>query len=240
MKILNLCTLAGFPSFFFEEMEKHTELLLNTEFSDELVENPVFQELIERITEFSKDCNIIGYHYTRANKEDILKEGLKSRSGHEIRETFLSRYSGLFTVEELETIKKLWDAYFNRIMVESRDHRIFFNLTTTALFDGGAEPLLKYYGGEQVYMPLQRESSIAHKIHGIGAPLLIKAILDPKQLCNFYEYDIAKIAISSYHRQLCRDTTQYDQDAYQRESVFPNQIEIIDLSNLHNNEEQEE
>ena len=229
MKVLNLCTLAGFPPFFFEEMEKRTKLLLNTEFSDELVENPVFQELIERITEFSKDCNIIGYHYTRANKEDILKEGLKSKSGQEIRETFLSRYSGLFTVEELETIKKLWDAYFDRIMVESRDHRIFFNLTTTALFDGGAEPLLKYYGGEQVYMPLQRESSIAQKLQSIGTPLLIKVILDPKQLSNFYEDDIAKIAISSYHRNKNNNADQYDRDVYQQQPISPRQIEITNL-----------
>ena len=221
--------LAGFPPFFFEEMEKRTKLLLNTEFSDELVENPVFQELIERITEFSKDCNIIGYHYTRANKEDILKEGLKSKSGQEIRATFLSRYSGLFTVEELETIKKLWDAYFDRIMVESRDHRIFFNLTTTALFDGGAEPLLKYYGGEQVYMPLQRESSIAQKLQSIGTPLLIKVILDPKQLSNFYEDDIAKIAISSYHRNKNNNADQYDRDVYQQQPISPSQIEITNL-----------
>lgn len=227
MKVLNLCTLAGFPPFFFEEMEKRTKLLLNTEFSDELVENPVFQELIERITEFSKDCNIIGYHYTRANKEDILKEGLKSRSGQEIRETFLSRYSGLFTVEELETIKKLWDAYFDKIQKSSRDNYIFFNLTTEALSNSGAKPLLKYYGGEQVYMPLQRESSIAQKLKGIGAPLLIKAILDPKQLNNFYEDDIAKIAISSYHRNKRTDADQYDCDVYQRQPISPSQIELI-------------
>lgn len=227
MKILNLCTLAGFPPFFFEEMEKHTELLLSTEFSDELIENPVFQELIERTTEFSKDCNIVGYHYTKANKEDILKEGLKSRSGQEIREIFLSRYSVLFTVEELETIKKLWNAYFDRIQKSSRDNYIFFNLTTEALSNSGAKPLLKYYGGEQVYMPLQRESSIAQKLQSIGTPLLIKAILDPKQLNNFYEDDIAKIAISSFHRTKRTDANQYDCDVYQRHPISPSQIEII-------------
>lgn len=53
MKILNLCTLVGFPSFFFEEMEKHTEILLNTEFDDELLVNPAFQDLIKRITDKS-------------------------------------------------------------------------------------------------------------------------------------------------------------------------------------------
>ena len=208
-------------------MEKHTELLLSTEFSDELIENPVFQELIERTTEFSKDCNIVGYHYTKANKEDILKEGLKSRSGQEIREIFLSRYSGLFTVEELETIKKLWDAYFDKIQKSSRDNYIFFNLTTEALSNSGAEPLLKYYGGEQVYMPLQREFTIAQKLRGIGTPLLIKAILDPKQLSNFYEDDIVKIAISSYHRTKRMDANQYDCDVYQRHPISPSQIEII-------------
>ncbi|MBR6125798.1 hypothetical protein IKQ19_19765 [Candidatus Saccharibacteria bacterium] len=239
MKILNLCTLAGFPSFFFEEMEKHTEILLNTEFEDELVENPTFQDLIERITDFSKDCKIIGYHYTRADKNDILKGGLKSRTGQEIRETFLSRYGKLFTDEELDRIKNAWQAYFNKNMISCRDYRIFFNLTTTALFDSGAEPLLQYYGGEQVYMPLKGFPSIAKKIQKIGSPLLIKATLDPSQLKLFDYEDIAKVAISSYHRLLRPDATQYDQDAYQREPILPNQVEIIDLTNLYNSKEQE-
>ena len=232
MKILNLCTLAGFPSFFFEEMEKHTELLLNTEFEDELVENPVFQDLIDRITDFSKDCKIIGYHYTRADKDDIIKGGLKSRTGQEIRETFLSRYGKLFTSEELDTIKNAWNAYFNKNMISCRDYRIFFNLTTTALFDSGAEPLLQYYGGEQVYMPLKGFPSIAKKIQNIGSPLLIKATLDPCQLKLFDYEDIAKVAISSFHRHLRRDATQYDCDAYQQEPILPSQIEIIDLNDV--------
>ena len=160
-------------------------------FGDELVENPVFQDLIKRITDFSKDRKIIGYHYTRADKDDILKGGLKSRTGQEIRETFLSRYGELFTAEELDTIKNAWKAYFNKNMISCRDYRIFFNLTTTALFDSGAEPLLQYYGGEQVYMPLKSFPSIAKKIQNIGSPLLIKATLNPCQLKLFDYEDIA-------------------------------------------------
>lgn len=231
MKILNLCTLAGFPSFFFEEMEKHTELLLNTESEDELVEKTAFQDLIERITDFSKNCKIVGYHYTRADKDDIIKGGLKSRTGQEIRETFLYRYGNLFTAKELQTISKSWVAYFNKNMVESRDHRIFFNLTTTALFDSGAEPLLKYYGGEQVYMPLKGYPTIAKKLQNIGAPLLIKAILDPLQLQLFDFEDIAKIAISSYHRLLRHDTKQCDIDCFQSISIPIKQIEVINIKN---------
>lgn len=240
MKILNLCTLAGFPSFFFEEMEKHTELLLNTEFDDELLENPAFQDLIKRITDYSKGYKIIGYHYTRADKDDIIKGGLKSRTGQEIRETFLSRYGKLFTDEEIASIKRIWAFAFPEKGNFRRDNLIYFNLTTNALFNGDARPLLKHYGGEQVYMPLQRESSITQKLQDIGTPLLIKAILAPKQLSNFYEGDIAKIAISSFHRHLRPDATQCDRDAYQREPILPNQIEIIDLSKLHYNKAQEE
>lgn len=230
MKILNLCTLTGFPPFFFEEMGKYTELLLNTEFEDELVENPVFQDLIERMTDFSKDCTIIGYHYTRADKDDIIKGGLKSRTGQEIRETFLYRYGKLFTSEELDTIKNAWKAYFNKNMISCRDYRIFFNLTTTALFDSGAESLLQYYGGEQVYMPLKGFPSIAKKIQNIGIPLLIKATLDPSQLKLFDYEDIAKVAISSYHRLLRPDASQCDRDVYQKEPVLPNQIETFNLN----------
>lgn len=232
MKILNHCTLAGFPSFFFEEMEKHTELLLNTEFEDELVENPVFQDLIDRITDFSKDCKIIGYHYTRADKDDILKGGLKSRTGQEIRETFLSRYGKLFSAEELDTIQNAWKAYFNKNMISCRDYRIFFNLTTTSLFDSGAKPLLQYYGGEQIYMPLKGFPSIAKKIQNIGSPLLIKTTLNPSLLKLFDYKDIAKVAISSYHRLLRPDASRCDHDVYQNEPVLPKQIEVVDIKDL--------
>ena len=208
---------------------------MNTEFEDELVENPTFQDLIERITDFSKDCKIICYHYTRADKTDILKGGLKSRTGQEIRETFLSRYGKLFTDEELDTIKNAWQAYFNKNMISCRDYRIFFNLTTTALFDSGAEPLLQYYGGEQVYMPLKGFPSIAKKIQNIGTPLLIKATLDPCQLKLFDYEDIAKVAISSYHRLLRPEASQCDRDVYQNEPILPEQIEIVRLNNLNKN-----
>ncbi len=146
----------------------------------------------------------------------------------------------MFTDEEIVSIKRIWALAFPEKDNFRRDNLIYFNLTTNALFNGDARPLLKHYGGEQVYMPLQRESSIAQKLQGIGTPLLIKAILDPKQLSNFYKGDIAKIAISSFHRHLRRDATQCDRDAYQREPVLPNQIEIIDLSNLNGNKEQQE
>lgn len=143
----------------------------------------------------------------------------------------------MFTDEELDTIKNAWQAYFNKNMISCRDFRIFFNLTTTVLFDSGAKPLLQYYGGEQVYMPLKGFPSIAKKIQNIGSPLLIKATLNPSQLKLFDYEDIAKIAISSYHRLLRPDASQYDQDAYQREPILPNQVEIIDLTNLYNNKE---
>lgn len=231
MKILNLCTLAGFPSFFFEEMEKHTELLLNTKFSDELVENPIFQELIDGITDFSKGCKIIGYHYTRADKEDIISGGLKSRTGQEIREVFLSRYGNLFTAAELRIMWNSWNSYCDKNQKTYRDNCIYFNLTTEALSNNGSKPLLNYYGGEQIFKPLQGVPSIANKLQKIGTPLLIKAILNPRQLNNFYEDDIAKIAISSYHRRKRVDADQYDCDAYQHEAISPNQVEVIDLSN---------
>lgn len=117
-------------------------------------------------------------------------------------------------------------------MIDCRDHKIFFNLTTVALFNGGAESLLQYYGGEQVYMPLKGFPSIAKKIQNIGSPLLIKAILDPSRLKLFDYEDIAKIAISSYHRLLRSDASQCDHDVYQIEPVYPSQIEIVDIKNL--------
>lgn len=232
MKVLNLCTLTGFPSFFFKALEKKKELLLNNIYSEDVFEDQDILSLIKRITNFSQGYQIIGYHYTRADKRSILEKGLLSRNGQEIREEFLTRYGNLFTPSELKKIKNTWNGYFSQNMSNCRDNRLFFNFTTKALMDGGAKPLLTHFGGEQIYMPLQKESSIKDKICSLGKPLIIEAVLNSSDLELFEREDIAKIAISSYHRLIRPDTLQYDIEAFQRENVSPNKIKIMEITDI--------
>ena len=95
---------------------------------------------------------MIGIHYSRAIPESIGNNGLLIRNGVEIRATFLKDHGHLFTEREVATIKEKWTNYYVTNQCTSRDGRIYFNFTESALNTAGTEYLLSLYGGEQISM----------------------------------------------------------------------------------------
>ncbi|HUX95063.1 MAG TPA: hypothetical protein VMV47_04960 [Bacteroidales bacterium] len=91
----------------------------------------------------------------------------------------------------------------------------------------GAELLLSYYGGEQVYFPLFELPNIGEKLKNIGIPMILKCTLNPNDINTFIEYPWGKITVSSYHRIKNPDAIVVDQDGYQKVGVNPENIEII-------------
>lgn len=197
------------------------------EFLEHLQSETGLQEVICEIDRFCADNEIIGFHFTRANAEDILMQGLLARSGKDIRSEFLRKHSNSFSKTELAIIEQAWKRGFDETDERSRDHRIFFNFTLDALKSGGGEPLLKSFGGEQVYIPLQNIPGIGQKIRNIGTPLIVKCRLDPNKVNTFIQHPWGMIAVSTYHRTLNPCAGVIDQDGYQMTPVPAQHIEII-------------
>jgi len=170
---------------------------------------------------------VVGFHYTRAIPEDILAQGLLVRSGEQIRAEFISRFGYLFSIEEIEAIKAAWARYFDIRMTRARDNRIFFNFTTDALNNGGAKPLLRNFGGEQVYFCIDELPSIGEKIASIGQPLIVKCAISPNDVQTYLEHPWGSIVTSAYHRTVNPDAHQTDQDGWQAVPVSPEQIELV-------------
>lgn len=227
MKAINLGNLNGIPKELLEKLEKHDFLFYKEEFLENFWDEQAIYDIIIKINEYCESNTIVGFHYTKAIPEEISKTGLTCRSGTEIRDTFMANYAYLFTKEEQAEIKKVWKDYFNLYSQENRDNRLFFNFTTYALCNGGAERLLLNFGGEQIYMPIDSLENIGEKLKKIGKPLIVKCKLNPKQINTFDENPWGKIAVSSYHRLVNPSAYQYDQDGYQLIDVESKNIEII-------------
>ncbi len=86
------------------------------------------------------------------------------RSGEDIRKGFLKEHAGLFTQNELDTIKTAWEKHFIDEQKRIRDNRIWFTFTLTELGEMGVRDLLNNYGGEQVYCGIDELEGIDRKI----------------------------------------------------------------------------
>lgn len=227
MSTINLNNLTGIPEQFIFQLKKYDENFRNNDSLEPILNDDLLMSLMKEINDFCNKRTLLGFHYTRAVPEEIAKNGLVCRTGEEIRKTFLSTYGYLFTSQELESMKKSWDIYFKPQQSQYRDNHLFFNFTTNALYDLGAEPLLNKYGGEQIHMPIQELQSVNDKLNTIGKPLILKCVLKPTDLTTFYDYPWGRIALSTYHNIINSNAYRDDQDGYQTINVTPENIEII-------------
>lgn len=228
---IDLDNLSGLPQKFIEQLRRFDNVFMKQIFLEKMENDRDIRALIFDINNYCLKNRIIGYHFTRAIESDIIKSGLICRTGKTIRSEFIKRHFYLFTEEEKQTILKKWDERFDN-NIENRDNRIFFNFTKHALFNGGAENLLSYYGGEQVYFPIFDIPEIGRKLKSIGIPLVLKCILEPSKLVTFIENPWGKIITSSYHRGINPNAHIIDQDGYQRVNVKHRKIEIIKYDKL--------
>lgn len=228
MKTVNLSNLNGIPSVYMKKLEKYDFLFYKYDFLENFWNEEPINDIIIKINEHCESNTIVGIHYTRTIPEEIAKTGLICRSGKGIRDTFMTNYGYLFTEDEKAKIEESWEDYFDLDSQENRDNRLFFNFTTNALYNGGADRLLENYGGEQVYMPITSVKNVSKKIKSIGKPLILKCKLNPQKIETFYENPWGKIAVSSYHRLVNPSAYQYDQDGFQFINVEPKNIEIIE------------
>ena len=225
--VINLDDLNGLPLEFVKRLSAFDEIFKNSNYFEDYENNADIKRLTIEIDKFCQTNKIIGYHYTNAIKEDVFKNGLLIRNGEDIHNAFVEKHFHLFTEEEQATILKGWNYLREKNAAKYRDNLVFFNFTLDGLQNSGADLLLHYYGGEQVYFPLYRQPQISEKLKKIGTPMILKCILNPKNIKTFWENQWGRIAVSSYHRLKNQDACVEDLDGSQQTAVQPENIEII-------------
>ncbi|WNO10501.1 hypothetical protein [Teredinibacter sp. KSP-S5-2] len=212
------------PPEIHRKFGKIKNLFFEYEFSESLVENREVIPLVRELNAYCEENRIIGIHYTRAIPESIKLNGLLSRCGREIRDTFIREHGSMFTDDELDIIRERWAIYFTSSQSDVRDGRVFFNFTESELGRAGSKYLLGLYGGEQVSMCFELDEPIGCKLASIGEPLLVRCSLEPRFVETFTDYSWGKILVSSYHYMVNRNAYRIDQDGMQNIPVKPEDI----------------
>ena len=194
---------------------------------DTLLSIPVIADVTRQLNDICLANGILAYHYTRAYRDRIAADGLVVGTGDDRRAEFLLTHGHLFTPDQLFAIRSAWEGYFDRIQNAGRDGRAWFSPSLAPLKERGIERLLKYFGGEVIYMPLVSIPSVAKVLEGIGRPLVVKARLDASRTYAFGEVPWGRIWLSAYHRILNRRAYPVLPDLRVQEDVAAGKILTI-------------
>jgi hypothetical protein len=225
----NLGDADDMPGDILSRLEGCVSLFKRLEFSEEFESHAALRDTVRELDAVCESDGIVGVHYTRAEHDGLLTEGLVPRSGAERRAQFLQEYGNRFSAAQRERLVAGWHAYFDDAQNRIRDGRIWFNLTRVALSNGSADPLLSHFGGEVVYMPFSRDSEIKSILSGIGSPLLVECALQTDSVRTFCQHPWGRTWLSSYHRSVNPAAHQWDVDLYTERPVRPDEILNIEL-----------
>lgn len=214
----------SFPKEVHDEISKLEDKLLSVEYLETLYDRHEFRSVLSSISEWIKSSFIVGYHYTRANKREIIDQGLLIRSGQEIRDKFIAKHASKFAAEQIKEFDQSWNSYLDNPTSSSRDNKIWFSFSLEGLRNGGADNLLSNFGGEQVYWTIKHKPIFRDIIKSFGESLVIKCRLDPNYLCQPDLEDLGKVVISSYHVLIHPEAQLVDFDGFQEIPVLPSDI----------------
>jgi len=215
------------PRIMLDEFRRLDRLFASCRSIDQLLQDPSLQRLAADLDELCLAEGVVGYHYTRALREQIAGQGLRLSCGADRRREFMSEYGHRFSEEQRGRIRQRWNDHFDEAQNRGRDGRIWFNCTLGSLEDDGAGRLLTFFGGESIYMPLTEDDDVAAVLRTIGQPLIIEARLPGTKLHTFRETPWGRIWLSTYHVSVNKEAKQDDVDAYVLEPVPPDNIVSI-------------
>ncbi len=230
---IDLSTCGNIPSNVSTILNDHIEEFRKIEFLDELLEISELHDVVVALDQVAESQGVVLYHYTRNFRETLAREGLALKSGKERRSEFLAQFKDQLSQSQIQKLRVGWDNYFNSEQNRSRDERIWFNLTLSALSNGGAFPLLSHYGGEVVYMPFSRDPDLSNFLGSIGEPLIVRAIANVDSLTTFDVYPWGKTWLSTFHKELNPDAIQKDFDVYTKQPIPPECIQSIEVVSGH-------
>lgn len=230
---IDLSVCSSMPAHVSTILGNFSEQLREAKFLEELLEISELRDVVVTLDEVVKTKEIVVYHYTRNFRETLMHEGLSVKSGTDRRKDFLEQFKGQLSQDQIQRIRAGWAEYFNAEQNGARDGRIWFNLTPSALTNGGASPLLSHFGGEMVYMPFSRDHDLSKFLGSIGEPLIVRAVAEVDSLKTFGINPWGKTWLSTYHNKINPDAIQADFDVYTERPIPPECIQTIEVVSGH-------
>ena len=226
---IDLSNLDSAPQSVISALNNKSELFERvTDISSILQDNTIRDAVVELDMIVRKE-KVLAFHFTRAFREEIARDGLRARKTEEWRCLFIAKYQHLLKKEQIMRLKAGWSSYFTPTQKLGRDGRIFFNLTEKAYKDGNATSLLRYFGGEAIFKPFLADSDLNQILTSLGEPLIVRAAIDASSIKVFNSNAFGITWLSTYHHSLNPNAIKQDYDVYIEKPIHPENIISIQV-----------
>ena len=216
------------PSSLHNSFSSMAYLFKEEDFLCRLFENKAILQLAKELNDYCINNTILAIHYTHAISFDIEQTGLLIRSGKEIRNTFIERFSDHFTHGQFKSLQENWQWIDGQS--DSRNNRLYFNFTLDAYDTDGSDLLLGMYGGEQIHMGTNINSEVGKILAAIGEPLIVISSIAASEIRISTELPWGRILLSALHRSVNSNAYCEDFDGQISKPVAPKDLFLIKLT----------
>lgn len=223
-------TASTLPKELLKELSALDSSLKRIDYFDDVEREVDLNSVLERLDSYLEERGVIAHHYTRADPESIRLRGLIVSTGAERRAWFLTAYGHRFTPEQLSQIREAHAKYFWKGQNEVRDGLVFLTLNKHAPDDLDVAPLLSYFGGETINMPLTRIPGVDEVLRSIGKPLVVSVQLHPSQMIDCTDHSAARVWLSAYHAKVNPKAELNGRDVSVCKSIPPKDILSIEVN----------
>ena len=191
---------SSWPPALVEAMEttNTVELLQAYEWMDDLIKEPRIIGLCRLVEEYAEHAGVVGFHCTKEISPDHYRSnGLRVLNIIEHHREFLHYISSVLKVE-----KSLYTRLENGLRAFRENHpgrregMLWLCLSEALTIASGCDRFFKYYGGEAIYWPFERDEEISALLEGIGQPVVVKVIVPLKNLRIYRDSALGRSIVS--------------------------------------------
>ena len=212
------------PRSIRADLARHRSDFERSPYADHIQAEPWFEQMANALQEIAARRDVIAFHCCReVEPGEIATRGLRvlEGNGDSHRAEFLERLGHLFPQSDREQMKRDFaQVWAGQSFSRGRENKLCFALAHPRHWGGGADDLLRIYGGEAIYATWGRAGTIVDKLRTIGMPAVVHFRISVDAIHTWMRAPVAgRTALWAWHRRLRPDVSGYWAEGYMLESV---------------------
>lgn len=169
---------------------------------------------------------LVGFHCSKEPRPGLFTEtGLRLMDPEQSIDLFLQTYINQFSADARRRLEAgLHDWIMDQQHMRARANTVWFCLIRNSVVSSGTERFFKYFGGEIIYWPFDKDTEILSVLEQIGRPVIVEALLSPDTIQFFGDDNLAKSCLSYFGRTINPGFHPYDIEGYSKSPIAPAQI----------------
>lgn len=198
----------------------------NAKYMSDLTIDADLADIAQDLIRHAYTEGLVGFHCSKEPRPGLFTEtGLRLMDPEQSIDHFLQTYKDQFPTDaqrRLEAGLRNWIT--DRRHMRARANKVWFCLIRDSVISSGTDRFFKYFGGEIIYWPFDKDTEILSVLKQIGRPVIVEALLPPGTVQFFGDDNLAKSCLSYFGRTINPGFHPHEIEGYSTSPITPSQI----------------